>query len=279
MVQIGQSYALEVVRIVEFGAYLDAKELGEILLPLKYLPPALVEGDEITVFIYLDSDEKPIATTQQPKARVGEFAYLTVAATTKVGAFLNWGLDKDLLVPFAEQHQPMKVEHAYLVYIYLNRIDSRITASSKINKFIDDLAPHHFKPKQEVDLLIADSTEMGYKAIINHSHWGLLYKDEVFHKLSFGDSIKGFIKQTRADGKVDLTLNGGQKTRNSQASLIEDYLKKNGGFAAIHDKSDPKLILEQFSMSKGAFKKAIGALYKSRVITLEKDGIRLVKTP
>ncbi|MDH5613081.1 MAG: S1-like domain-containing RNA-binding protein [Gammaproteobacteria bacterium] len=277
MIKIGRSYELDVIKAVDFGFYLDAEELGEVLLPIKYAPKGLAEGDYLEVFLYLDSDDRPVATTQIPKARVGEFAYLKVVDNTSVGAFLDWGLDKDLLVPFSEQHRPMEVGHSYLVYIYISNIDGRIVASSKIDKFIDDEKPHNFKPQQAVDLIIANSTDLGYKAIVNHSHWGVLYKNEVHQRLSFGQSIKGFIKHIRPDGKIDLSLEGGKETRDKYSEIILKYLRSKKGFAPVHDKSDPKLISDLFGMSKGAFKKAIGGLYKQRVISIEKDGIRLIK--
>jgi predicted RNA-binding protein (virulence factor B family) len=276
MIEIGKTVYLDVVKIVEFGFYLDARELGEVLLPRKHAPRDLLIGDSIKVFLYFDSEDRPVATTQTPKAMVGEFAYLKVVAITDVGAFLDWGLDKDVLVPFAEQHRPMEVGQSYLVYLYLDKVDGRITASSKIDKFLDDEKPHHYRPRQSVNLIIANSTELGYKAIINHSHWGVLYKDEVFQRLSFGQSIKGFIKHIRPDGKIDLSLQGGQETRDKYANIIINYLKKQNGFAPVHDKSDPQLISDLFGMSKGAFKKAIGGLYKDNVISIEKDGIRLL---
>jgi predicted RNA-binding protein (virulence factor B family) len=228
------------------------------------------------VFLYFDSDGRPVATTQTPKANVGEFAYLEVVETTSVGAFLDWGLDKDLLVPFGEQHRPMEAGKSYLVYVHVNRADGRIIASSKIDKFLDDERPHNFRPWQEVKLVIGNSTDLGFKAIINHSHWGVLYKDEVFQRLSFGQSIQGFIKRVRPDGKIDLSLQGGQVTRDKYSQTILDYLKKQNGFAPVHDKSDPALISRLFGMSKGAFKKAIGGLYKQRIISIEEEGIRLV---
>lgn len=279
MIRLGQTYELDVVKILDFGAFLDAKNLGEVLLPRRYTPNYLSEGDSINVFLYLDSEDRPVATTQIPKASVGEFAYLRVLDSTHVGAFLDWGLDKDLLVPFAEQHVPMKEGHSYLVYLYLDRVDGRIAASSKIDKFIDEDTPHDFKPQQAVDLIIANSTELGYKAIINHRYWGVLYKDDVFQRLSFGQNKKGFIKNIRADGKIDLSLQGGQETRDKYADIILSYLENKNGFAAVHDKSDPKLISELFGMSKGAFKKAIGSLYKQRMISIEKEGIRLNSNP
>ncbi len=277
MIEIGKRYRLEVVKAVEFGFYLDAGSLGELLLPRKWARPDLTVGDEVDVFLYLDSEDRPIATTKKPKAQVGEFAYLKVLATTEVGAFLDWGLEKDVLVPFAEQHRPMEVGHSYLVYLYIDKVDNRIVASSKINKFLDDERPHNFKPQQTVDLIIANTTDLGFKAIINHTHWGVLYRDEVFQRLSFGQYKKGFIKHIRPDGRIDLSLQGGQETRDKYAKIILNYLVKENGFAPVHDKSDPQLISKLFGMSKGAFKKAIGGLYKKRVITIEKEGIRLIE--
>lgn len=276
MISIGQIYELNVVKIVDFGVYLDAENLGEVLLPGKQLPDDVQIGDSIEVFLYLDSEGRPVATNQEPYAIVGEFAYLEVVAISKVGAFLDWGLDKDVLVPFAEQHRPMEVGHSYLVYLYIG-VDGRIIASSKIDKFLDDERPHDFKPQQAVDLIIAGSTDLGYKAIVNHSHWGVLYESDVFQRLSFGQSVKGFVKHIRPDGKIDLSLQGGQETRDKYAKIILNYLNKKEGFAPVHDKSDPKLIADLFGMSKGAFKKAIGGLYKQRIISIEKDGIRLLK--
>lgn len=276
MIKIGRTYELDVIKAVDFGFYLDAEDLGEVLLPIKYAPNDLAEGDYLNVFLYLDSEDRLVATTQIPKARVGEFAYLEVVDTTSVGAFLDWGLDKDILVPFSEQHRPMEAGHSYLVYVYINQADGRIVASSKIDKFLGDEKPHDFKPQQAVDLIIGNSTDLGYKAIVNQSHWGVLYKNDVHQRLSFGQSIKGFIKHVRPDGKIDLSLQGGQETRDKYSETILNYLKSKNGFAPVHDKSDPKLISDLFGMSKGAFKKAIGGLYKQRIISIEKDGIRLL---
>jgi len=278
MASIGKTQELKVVKKLDFGFYLDAGELGEVLLPKRYAPRDLAVGDTLEVFIFLDSEGLPVATTQKPKVEVGQFAYLKVLAVTDVGAFLDWGLDKDVLVPFGEQHRPMEVGRSYLVYIYIGKADGRITASSKIDKFIDDDKPHHFKPRQEVDLIIANSTDLGFKAIINHSHWGVLYKDEVFQRLSFGQSIKGYIRRIREDGKIDLTLQGGEEFRDKNEKAVLDYLRQQNGFAPIHDKTDPQQIAKLFGISKGAFKKAISSLYKKRIITIDKDGIRLVES-
>ncbi len=274
MIEVGHNYTLTVVKILEFGAYLDAAELGEVLLPRRYLPSGLAVGDELEVFLYLDSDNLPVATTQRARAEVGEFAYLQVAALTDVGAFLDWGLDKDLLVPFAEQHRPMEQGRSYLVYLYLDA-KGRITASSKVDKFLQDNGANCFRARQKVELIIANSTDLGYKVIVNHSHWGVLYKDEVFERLSFGQRKQGYIKRVRGDGRLDITLHGGEETRDKNAQRILGYLQRHGGHAALHDKSAPAEIEALFGISKAAFKKAIGSLYKQRLIVIEKDGIRL----
>lgn len=277
MLEIGQFHTLSVKQSSKAGFILDARELGDILLPAKVSPENLTPGDAVKVFLYLDTEDKLVATTEKPKACVGEFAYLKVVASTGVGAFLDWGLDKDVLVPFAEQHRPMQEGHSYLVYLYLDKIHHRITATSKIDKVLDDDKPHTYKAGQPVSLIIANSTDLGFKAIINHTHWGVLYKDEVFQKLSFGQSIQGYIKQARPDGKIDLTLQAGQETRDKNAQLIKDFLNTHEGFAPFHDKSDPQLIVKVLGMSKGAFKKAIGNLYRQRIISIDDDGIRLLQ--
>jgi len=278
MITIGHEYELDVVKAVEFGFFLNAEDLGEVLLPQKFAPPGLMVGDYVVVFLYRDSEGRPVATTQTPKASVGQFAYLKAVANTDVGTFLDWGLEKDVLVPFYEQHRPMEVGHSYLVYLYLDKNDGRIVASSKIDKFLDDEELHDFTPQQPVKLIIANSTDLGYKAIINHCHWGVLYNNDVFQRLSFGQSIDGFIKRIRPDGKIDLSLQGGKETRDKYTEIILDYLKTQNGFAGVHDKSDPKLISKLFGMSKSAFKKAIGGLYKQHIISIKKDGIRLLES-
>jgi predicted RNA-binding protein (virulence factor B family) len=276
MITIGKTYTLKAVKKLDFGVYLDAEDLYEVLLPKRYVPRDLKMGDEITVFLYLDSEDRPIATTEIPKAQLGEFAYLPVVDINNTGAFLDWGLTKDLFVPFGEQHVPMEVEHSYIVYLYLDKIKGRITASSKIDKFLDDEKPHDFTPQQPVKLLVANSTDLGYKAIIDNSHWGVLYSNEVHQRLSFGQSIDGFIKRIRADGKIDLSLQGGKETRDKYELIILSYLKQQGGFAPVHDKTDPKIISNLFGMSKKAFKKAIGGLYKKKIVNIENDGINLI---
>lgn len=277
MIKIGQTYELDVLRIVNIGAYLDAENLGEVLLPNKNAPDDISERDSVEAFLYLDSEDRLVATTQKPKAQVGEFAYLRALDTTSFGTFLDWGLGKDVLVPISEQKTPMEVGKSYLVYLYLDKVDERITASSKIDKFLKIETSHDYKTKQMVNLIIANSTDLGYKAIINHSHWGMLYKDEVFQRLSFGQYQKGFIKKIRSDGKIDLSLQGGEESRENYDETILNYLRKNDGFAPVHDKSAPQLISRIFGMSKSVFKKTIGGLYKQRVIRIEKDGIHLIE--
>ena len=275
MIQIGRTYNLKVVKDTEFGVFLDAENLDEILLPSKHAPDNLSIDDTVEVFLYLDSEDRPIATTQTPKAEVGEFAYLEVKDNTQVGAFLDWGLDKDVLVPFSEQHRPMNVGDCYIVFLYLDNQD-RITATSLIDKIVLEDGQHDFRPQQTVDLIIGNSTELGFKAIVDHSHWGLLYSDEVDQRLSFGQSIQGYIKHIREDGKIDLSLKSSQQIRDNYSQVIQDYLRDHNGFAPVHDKSPPAQISDLLGMSKGQFKKAIGGLYRQRAITIEEDGIRLV---
>ena len=277
MLTFGQTYILQVTKLTDHGAYVDGKNFGEVLLPNKYCPQDLVIGSHLAVFLYQDSESRPIVTTQTPKVKVGQFAYLRVAANTDYGTFMDWGLDKDLLAPFGEQHKPMQEDRFYLVHVYLNKADGRITASSKIDKFLDDQAPHNFSLGEHVDLIIANATDLGFKAIINHSHWGLLYKNEVKERLSFGQSTQGVIKFLRTDGKIDLALKQKQEVRNQNTETVLNYLKDNNGFAAAHDKTDHEAIQLLFGMSKKSFKRVIGGLYKRRMITIQPDGIRLYK--
>lgn len=276
MLKVGRTYELEVIKHADFGVYMDAENLGEVLLPNRFVEEDTDVGDVLRVFLYNDSEDRLIATTQRPRIQVGQFAYLKVAETTRFGAFLDWGLSKHLLVPFAEQHKRMEAGKSYLVFAYVDQRDGRIVASSKIDKFIDDDRPHRFKPRQAVNLIIANSTELGFKAIVNHTHWGVLYKKEVFERLSFGQSVKGFIQKIRTDGRIDLTLNGGYKSLDKNAATVLDYLKKHQGYAPLHDKSEPAEISAALGISKAAFKKAIGSLYKQRVIVIEDVGIRMV---
>lgn len=274
MIQLGSFHTLPVQRLTDFGAFLGADEMGEVLLPRRYVTDDLKVGDFIRVFLHMDSEDRPVATTDTPKVVVGEFAFLKVTSVTKFGAFLDWGLGKDLLVPFGEQQRPMEEGRSYLVHVYLNVHDGRLAASSKIDKFLDKTPPH-YKAGQAVDLIVANTTDLGFKAIVNHRHWGVLFSDEVFQRLSFGQPIKGFIKRVRPDGKIDLSLQSTQDVRDKNADTILRYLELNDGFSPIYDKSSPEQISRAFGMSKAAFKRTVGNLYKQGVIDLEDTGIRL----
>jgi len=275
MVEIGKLNNLRVVKAVDFGVYLDGEELGEILLPKKYVPKNIKTDSAIEVFIYLDSEDRIIATTQKPLAKVGEFASLKVVSISTVGAFLNWGLEKDLLVPYREQKQHMIEGKYYVVYIYLDEKSNRIVASTKLNKYLNKISTD-FQTGQEVDLLIADRTDNGFNAIINSTHLGMIYDNDIFMKIKTGQRIKGFIKNIRDDKKIDLVLQklGFEKIDDS-AQIILDLLKKQDGFIAATDKTPPEVINKIFGISKKTFKKAIGTLFKKRLITIEEKGIKL----
>lgn len=277
MVRIGEFNTLEITKILPFGFYLDGGDDGEILLPIRYAPSGCKVGDQLDVFIYFDSEDRIIATTEQPYIQVGEFALLRVVAVTRIGAFLDWGLAKDLFVPFREQKMRMEEGKSYLVYCYVDEETKRIVASAKIEKFLDNTYPQ-YEPEEEVDLMIIGETDLGFSAIINGKHTGVLYHNEVFKPLRRGDFIKGYIKQVRDDDKIDLTLQkSGYAKVDAISQRILDALYDCNGYLAITDKSDPEKIYDQFQISKKTFKKAVGALYKERLIAIEDKGIRLVK--
>jgi predicted RNA-binding protein (virulence factor B family) len=278
MLEIGNYNTLKIVKDLDFGVYLDGGDGLEILLPARYVPQNVKPGDEVKVFIYHDNEGRLIATTARPLAVVGEFCFMEVKSVNQIGAFLNWGIMKDLLVPFREQKMPMREGKWYLVYVHLDHVSQRIVASARIEKYLDNVIPTYIKG-QEVNLLVADETDMGYKVIINNQHWGLIYRNEVFRSLEKGESLKGYIKEVRKDEKIDvsLTLPGYQKVE-GVASLILESLKIHSGFLPIHDKSAPEEIYALFACSKKAFKQAIGTLYKKGIITIESSGIRIVQT-
>ena len=276
MAQIGKLNHLEVLKELDFGIYLDGGDLGEILMPKRYVPEGTMLGDFIEAFIYLDSEDRLIATTEKPLAQIEEFALLEVVSVTPVGAFLNWGLPKDLFVPFREQRKPMEVGKKYLVYVYLDTNSKRIAASSKIENYLDNI-PVDYDENEEVDLIIVNETDLGYNAIIDYSHLGVLYKNEVFQELNPGDRVQGYIKKIRPDGKIDLRLDKiGYEKITSFVDRIIVELQKNKGFLPLTDKSSPEEIYKTFKISKKNFKAAIGALYKKRFIALEDNGIRLL---
>ncbi len=276
MILIGRCNTLKVVKFVDFGVYLDGAERGEILLPARYVPDECEIGQDLEVFIYLDSEDRIIATTEKPYAQVGEFAMLRVIAVNNIGAFLDWGLMKDLLVPFREQKMNMVAGRSYLVHVYLDPDSQRIAASAKLEKFLDNVIPE-YQVGEEVSLLIESESTLGYNAIINHLHRGILYHDELPGPLNKGQKLKAYIKKVREDQKIDLSLyRPGYEQVDAVSQNILDRLKEAGGFLPFTDKTDAALIFDHFAISKKIFKKSIGALYKQRRISLEENGIRLM---
>jgi predicted RNA-binding protein (virulence factor B family) len=273
-VEIGKVNKLKVLREVSIGVYLDGDTIGDVLLPKRYVPEGTKEGDEVEVFIHLDSEDRLIATTERPLAQVGEFAWLKVVSVSKFGAFLDWGLMKDLLVPFREQKEKMEKDRYYAVYVYFDDETGRIVASAKVDRFLDNVSPD-YNPGDEVKLFIVGRTELGYKAVINGLHSGLLYYNQVFKPLQLGQQTKGYIARVREDEKIDLLLErpGYEKVDELSQKLL-DALQKAGGFLPLTDKSVPADIEQRLGMSKKTFKKAIGALYKQRLIELLPDGIK-----
>lgn len=273
MIEIGKYQTMVIRRFVDFGAYLsrpDEKE--EILIPGRYLPENAQEGDELKVFVYNDSEDRPIATTEHPYATVGEFAYLEVTQVNDIGAFLDFGIPKDLLVPFSEQRVRMRRGGIYLVYVYLDKKTNRIVASSKIDKFLGNVYPD-YKPGQRVSAMIIDHSEIGYKAIVDNLHKGMIYSNEIFQPIEVEETIPAFVKQVRDDGKIDLTLNDKAVRRQSAlADRILDYLAQPDA-TPVGDKTAPEVIEMVFSCSKKDFKKAVGHLYKERRITIDDDRI------
>ncbi|WP_338497851.1 S1-like domain-containing RNA-binding protein [Pseudomonas sp. WP18] len=277
MALIGRYNSLQVVKHTNFGLYLDGGPDGEILLPNRYIPKDISSEDEdwLNVFIYLDSDDKLIATTEKPKVQVGEFASLKVVEVNSIGVFLDWGLPKDLLLPYSEEKRQLSAGDYCVVHVYLDKHTRRITATARLDRYLDK-TPANYTPGQEVDLLVAEATDMGFKAIINNKHWGLIHKNEIFKFMRAGKQEKGFIKEVRPDGKISLSLQPvGQEAATSLNAKILAKLRENNGTLAVSDKSDPALISSLFGVSKGNFKKAIGALYKNGQIVIHADRIEL----
>lgn len=276
MPTIGAFNCLKVLKEVSFGVYLDGEDLGEILLPQKQVPANLKIGHSLSVFIYLDSKERPIATLKRPKATLNQFAYLKVVDTNRMGAFVDWGLEKDLLVPLNEQRRPMSVGNSYLVYVKKDA-GGRMVASSKLDRFLDK-TPLSYKKGEAVNIVIAEESPLGRKVIVNHAHWGLIFKSDQFKSLTYGKQEKGFIKSVRSDGKIDVSLREvGKQRRSTLETAILTALEQNEGYLPLHDKSPAEAISDYFSESKKSFKQAIGHLYKQKLITLEENGIRLAK--
>jgi predicted RNA-binding protein (virulence factor B family) len=278
MALVGRYNSLQVVKHTDFGLYLDGGADGEILLPNRYIPKDIPSEDEdwLNVFVYLDSEDKLIATTEKPKVQVNEFASLKVVEINSIGVFLDWGLPKDLLLPYSEEKRQMRQGEYCVVHVYLDKRTRRITATARLDRYLDKL-PADYQLGQEVDLLVVEETDMGFKAIINNRHWGLIHKNEVFKFLRAGKQEKGYIKELRSDGKIALSLQPiGAQLASSLNAQILDKLRANQGSLPISDKSDPQLISDMFGVSKGNFKKAIGALYKEGKIVIHADRIESV---
>lgn len=276
MAEPGRMNRLMVTKKVDIGVFLDGDNLGRILLPSRAVPPDCLIGAMLDVFVHYDAEGRLIATTRKPLAFPGEFAYLKTIKLTPHGALLDWGLHHSLLVPTREQTQAMLEGKSYLVRIIHEEKRKRIIATTKVDQFLDQ-SPPPYEADLEVELLIGAHTDLGYKAIINNAHWGVLYENEVFKPLKKGDRLRGFVKKVRDDQKIDLSLQRpGYAKVDALTETILDQLKRHGGFMAVNDKTAPDLIYQWFGVSKKNYKKAVGALYKKKVIRLDPDGIRLV---
>ena len=277
-IELGKYNQLEVVKEVDFGVYLDGGEEGEILLPTRYGPEDCKIGDILNVFLYLDMDERLIATTLTPYVQVGQFACLEVSWVNEYGAFLNWGLMKDLFVPFREQKMKMQVGRKYVIHAHLDEESYRIVASAKVERYLSKDKPE-YASGDEVNILIWQKTDLGFKAIIDNKYSGLLYENEIFTSLETGMEMKAFVKQVREDGKVDLILQkpGFEKIDDFAKTLL-DYIREQGGRISLNDKSPAEDIYDTFGVSKKTFKKGVGDLYKKRLISLHEDGITLAES-
>lgn len=275
-IQLGKYNQLEVVKEVDFGMYLDGDEDGEILLPKRYVPEGCKPGDVLNVFIYLDMDERLVATTLDPYVQVGEFACLEVAWVNQFGAFLDWGLMKDLFVPFREQKAKMQKGGRYIVHVHLDDESYRIVASAKVEHYLSKEKPT-YKPGEEVHILVWQRTDLGYKVIVDNRFSGMLFHNEIFQPLEMGMQMKAFVKHVREDGKIDLILQrSGARNVEDFAEVLLQFIKDNNGYTSVNDKTDAETIYQTFGVSKKTFKKAVGDLYKKRLIILEPDGIRMV---
>lgn len=276
MTRLGRNNRLRIVKRTDIGIFLDGDRFGEILLPRRYGRDSMQPGDEVDVFIYNDSEDRVIATTQQPKAQVGECAYLKVVGTSKYGAFLDWGLPKDLLVPFGEQQKPMQQDYSYTAYLFVDESTDRIAASTRLENHLS-LDGSGFKPRQVVDCLIYGKSDLGFKAVIDGTHLGQFYANETFQPLHYGERVNAYIKQVRQDGRIDLMLQlPSQRERDQLSAAIVSHLQQNHGVSSLTDKSPPNDIYQTFGVSKANYKKALGKLYKQRRITIEKHQITLL---
>ncbi len=277
MVKIGRINRLTVKKSRDFGIHLDGGEAGDILLRDKFASKKYQANDVVDVFVYVDKEQRLVATVHKPYAMVGEVATLRVVATSPAGAFLGWGLADDLFVPKGEQQNNMRVGKSYVVFVFLSEKTHRITASSKLDKYLDR-EPPEYEEGEEVDLIIYGQTDLGYNAVVNNSHVGIIYENEVFQNITIGHKCTGYVKKVRDDFKIDLRLNptGYQQVDDISQALL-DTIKKSGGIVRVTDKSPPEEIYAMFGVSKKVFKKAVGALYKKRLVVIESDGISLAE--
>lgn len=277
MIEIGKYNQLVILRQTSVGLFLGDKSGEEVLLPNKYCSESMKPEEMINVFVYRDSSERKIATTLTPGILLHEFALLQVSAVSEVGAFMNWGLEKELMVPFREQRQKMEKNRWYIVYLDLDRKTDRLYASNRIEKFLQN-EKILVTENEEVELLILQKTDLGYSAIVNNSHKGLIFENEVFKELNVGDRLKGYVKKLREDNKIDLSIQpiGYKNFNDANSELICHKLLENGGFLPITDHSTPEEIYSKLGISKKAFKRSIGALYKQRKIEIKPEGIKLI---
>lgn len=267
---------MEVLRITPQGAYLNGEDLGEILLPGKYLTADTKPGTSVEAFVYLDSEDRLIATLQHPYTEINHFAYLECVQADSLGAFLYWGLDKDLLVPKSEQKERFFVGKKYFVYVYLDEKSQRIVASQKLAKFMGDEEPD-YAPGDKCDIFVAQRNDLGFRVIVDHKHWGMIYNTELFRPVKSGEYTYAYVKKIRDDNRIDMMLEKSSvKLVDSTEQDIYERIKQNGGFLALTDKSSPGEIFDEFGISKKIFKKAIGGLYKSRLIEITDSGLKLV---
>ena len=276
MIKLGDYNTLKIVKSVDFGLYLDGGNAGEILLPTRYVPKNTKIGDELEVFIYLDQDEKLVATTLHPLAKVGDIACLEVAWVNEYGAFLNWGLMKDLFCPFREQKMRMQKGYHYVVYIKEDEESHRLIATAKVDKYLYSDRPP-YKHGDAVDILIWQKTDLGFKAIVDNHYQGLIYEDQIFQPLHTGDRMTAYVDHIRQDNKIDITLQPtGRRQTEEFSEVLLRYLQENDGHCDLGDKSPSELIADRFKVSKKVYKKAVGDLYRRRLITISDNGIDLV---
>lgn len=276
-IELGRWNNLTVLRQSDYGMYLDGGTLGDILMPRQYVPRGCEPGDEVEVFVYLDQEERLVATTENPLAQVGDFAYLRVAWVNQYGAFLDWGLMKDLFVPFREQKMRMVQDRSYVVHIHIDEETSRIVASAKVERYLcDDMPP--YQQGDAVDVMIWQKTDLGLKAIIDNRYSGLFYDDELFREVRTGDRLTAYIKLVRPDGKIDLSLQRpGLKGVRDFADVLLERLQESGGFLPYTDKTASDELNKAFGVSKKTFKRAVGTLYKKHLIRLEENGLFMVE--